>query len=42
MFNICTDQLSLKKFWYVEDDGEEEGGDDVGGQVQGGGRGHLR
>ena len=40
--HICTDQLSLEKLGYVEDDGEDEGRDDVGGEVQGGGRGHLR
>ena len=40
--HICTNQLSLEKLRYVEDDGEDEGRDDVGGEVQGGGRGHLR
>ena len=39
---LSTDQLSLQKLGYVEDDGEDEGRDDVGGQVERGGIGHLR
>ena len=38
---LSTDQLSLQKLGYVEDDGEDEGRDDVGGQVERGGIGHL-
>ena len=41
MLYIFTDQLSLEKLGNVEDDGEDEGGDDVGGQMQAGGRGYL-
>ena len=38
---LSTDQLSLQKLGYVEEDGEDEGRDDVGGQVERGGIGHL-
>ena len=38
---LSTDQLSLQKLGYVEDDGEDEGRDDVSGQVERGGIGHL-